>query len=105
MAKKKEPTKLELDMIQCVKDGYGIHYGAWKAAQKPSPIVKKDGIPEGWRVCIGCGKAFKPKTPHSKQVYCEPLCQKECYRIQHKESNNQSSRESYYRKRDATANG
>lgn len=104
MAKKREPTKLDLDMIQCVKDGYGCHYGAWKAAQKPVPI-KRDVIPEGWRVCIGCGKPFKPKTLHSKQIYCDVTCQKQYYRIKYKERNNQSSRESYYRKKEAAANG
>lgn len=100
MAEKRQRTKLELDMIQCEKDGYGVRYGLWKAAQKPVPIVKKE-IPEGLRVCVGCGKPFKPKTPHSKQLYCDVTCQKECYRIRYKERNNQSSKESYYRKMDA----
>ena len=100
MAKKKEPTKLELDMIQCEKAGYGCHYGAWKATQKPTPI-KKDVIPEGWRACIGCGKPFKPKTPKSRQEYCEVLCQKEHYLSKR----NERRRQLYCDKKEGAANG
>lgn len=103
MAKKREPTKLELDMIECEKAGFGVHYGAWKATQKPVPIEK--GIPEGFRICIGCGKPFKPNTPNSKQIYCDVTCQKQYYRIKYRERNKQSSMESYYRKKEAAANG
>jgi predicted nucleic acid-binding Zn ribbon protein len=68
-------------MIQCEKDGYGVWYGSWKATQpikKPDPV----GIPEDWKVCPRCGKAFKPRVPQQK--YCEAVCgydaQKERYR-------------------------
>ena len=75
--KKKDLDKLSLDMIQCEKDGYGCHYGAWKAAQeRPVVVKKKDEIPEGWLVCKQCGKLFKPKTKR-KQFYCEIACQRE----------------------------
>lgn len=78
MAKKKEPDKLALDMIQCKKDGFGCHYGAWKAAQdNPVKIEKEENeIPDGWRVCEWCGKPYKPKTKRP-QKYCECACQYE----------------------------
>jgi hypothetical protein len=64
--------KLSKDMIQCKKDGYGCHYGAWKATQ-PKVIPKLDDvIPEGWKVCEYCGKAFKPNVKYQK--YCEAGC-------------------------------
>ena len=71
MMAKKQLDKLTLDMIQCEKDGYGVHYGRWKATQ---PIVKPvlDGLPEGWKVCPHCGKEFKPKLPQQK--YCDASC-------------------------------
>lgn len=66
---KKELDKLSLDMIQCENDGYGVHYGRWKAAQ---PIVKPVEVPEDWKVCRQCGKAFKPNVKHQK--YCCRVC-------------------------------
>lgn len=73
MARKKQLDNLSLDMIQCKKDGYGVHYGKWKANQKPVEIVPGE-IPEGWRVCANCGRPFKPKTKRI-QYYCEAYCQ------------------------------
>ena len=29
MGKDKQQDKLLLDMIQCEKDGFGVHYGKW----------------------------------------------------------------------------
>lgn len=75
MAKKKELDNLSKDMIKCKKDGYGCHYGAWKAAQKRNDVKRKDEIPEGWLVCNHCGKPFKPKTKR-KQLYCDVACQR-----------------------------
>ena len=72
---KKELDKLSLDMIQCEKDGYGVHYGAWKATQ---PIAKPNTVevlPDGWKLCAHCGKPFKPNVPYQK--YCEALCGRE----------------------------
>lgn len=76
MAKERKLDNIDLDMIQCEKDGYGVHYGRWKATQpikKPDPV----GIPEDWKVCPHCGKAFKPKM--KQQKYCEAVC---CYEAQ-----------------------
>ena len=39
-------------MIQCEKDGFGVHYGRWRAAQENVQIVEK--VPDGWRKCKHC---------------------------------------------------
>ena len=70
--KKKVLDNLELDMIQCEKDGFGVHYGRWKATQEAVVPVKKDEIPKGWRKCERCGKPFKPNRHNQK--YCEWNC-------------------------------
>ena len=71
MAKKKELDKLSQEMIQCEKDGYGVHYGRWKATQpivKPVPVE----IPEGMKACANCGRLFKIVKANSK--YCGAQC-------------------------------
>lgn len=73
-----ELDKLSLEMIECEKAGYGVHYGKWKAAQKVV-VPEQKGIPDGWRVCARCGKPFKPKTKRI-QYYCEANCQVEAQR-------------------------
>lgn len=93
MARKKELDKLSLDMIQCKKDGYGCHYGAWRAAQdRPTIIEKKEFIPEGWIPCKHCGKYFKPYS--KRQLYCEIGCQKAAQKIRDGDKWNE-----YYRNR------
>lgn len=82
MTRKKELDKLSLDMMQCVKDGYGCHYGKWKAMQAEGKIERN--VPEGWRVCEHCGKTFKPTT-HSVQKYCEYSCQRAAADVRNKE--------------------
>lgn len=85
MAKKRKPTQLDLDMIQCEKDGYGCHYGAWKAAQAAQkPVKVEKEIPDGWQVCKWCGKPFKP-TSKKRQIYCEIYCQQSAQRERDKE--------------------
>ena len=71
--KNRELDKLSLDMIQCEKDGFGVHYGKWKALQAEGKVEKK--TPEGWRVCEYCGKEFKPSHA-TVQKYCEYGCQR-----------------------------
>lgn len=72
MAKKKQLDKLSLDMIQCAKDGFGVHYGAWKATQ---PVVKiEKEKPDGFCVCEYCGQWYKPKSKRL-QKYCGAYCQ------------------------------
>ena len=95
MARKKELDKLSLDMIQCKKDGYGCHYGTWRADQdRPVVIEKKDAIPEGWIACKHCGKYFKPYS--KRQQYCEISCQKAAQKIRDGDKWNE-----YYRLRNA----
>ena len=63
---------LSLCMIQCKKDGFGVHYGAWRAAKGPLPVAEKK-IPAGLRPCQYCGDPFKPLTKNHK--YCGAYCQ------------------------------
>ena len=60
-------------MIQCKKDGYGCHYGAWRAAQGGVFLMKEDTIPDGWKKCEHCGDVYKPTR--SDQKYCGAYCQ------------------------------
>lgn len=97
MAKKRKLDKLSQDMIQCEKDGFGVHYGAWYAAQnRPVVIEKKNEIPEGWRVCPHCGNPYKPNMiSNGRQIYCDIACQKAAQRQRYRASG--KSKE-YYRK-------
>lgn len=61
-------------MIQCKADGFGCHYGAWRAAQGDVLIVNDDGIPEGFMKCPRCGELFKPRQ-RKDQKYCGAYCQ------------------------------
>ena len=75
MARTKRMDNLSKDMIQCKKDGYGVHYGKWKAMQKPVTMKKK--IPDGWLVCENCGVPFKPNR--TDQRFCDSYCQRQAY--------------------------
>lgn len=91
MRKKKEPDKLALDMMQCKADGFGCHYGQWKALQDPVAVERK--IPEGWLICPECGKSFKHgKYSNRNRIYCDITCQKTAQRARDKEK-----RKEYYR--------
>ena len=73
MARKEQLDKLSLDMIECEKAGYGVHYGAWKATQKPVKIEPK-GVPVNAKTCPECGAyIFHPKV---NQIYCCFDCQR-----------------------------
>lgn len=81
MAKKRKLDKLDLEMIECEKDGFGVHYGRWKATQpivKPVPV----GTPDGLKECACCGMAFKPVSKNNK--YCGAGCCKEATRERYK---------------------
>ena len=97
MAKKRKLDKIELEMIECEKAGYGVHYGRWKATQpikKPEPV---EVLPEGWKLCVRCGKAFKPKMPQQK--YCEAGCAYEAQRERDRKKNTDYHREWKARKK------
>lgn len=83
MARKKQLDKLSLEMIQCEKDGFGVHYGRWKALQNPVKI-EPPGLPEGWLICKQCGKPFKPTT-RRKQFYCGAVCGNAATQAKHRE--------------------
>lgn len=97
MAKKKQLDKLSLDMIQCKRDGFGVHYGAWKATQVPVK-TEEPPLPDDWRICAWCGKPFKLKTKRNK-IYCECFCQIEAQRERDREKHAQYIRD--YRERKA----
>lgn len=64
--------KLDVDMKASEEAGFGVSYGLWRASQ-PVQNVEKTGIPEGWRVCQYCGKAYKPKSKRLTK-YCGAEC-------------------------------
>ena len=74
MAKKKEMDNLAKDMIQCKKDGYGCHYGAWKAAQTPVKIKPKK-LPIGIETikCAYCGAEFMSDDNRTR-ICCGDRC-------------------------------
>lgn len=69
MAKKKDLSPLDLDLIQCEKDGFGCHYGKWKATQETKKVEKEE--PEGFviRVCQNCGDRCRRQAEY--KVYKE----------------------------------
>ena len=76
MAKKKELDNLSLDMIQCKADGFGCHYGQWKALNGSTKVKEEDSSPQGWLICQYCGKPFKPNTRRLRK-YCDAVCQRQ----------------------------
>ena len=74
-------SNLDRDMIQCEKDGYGCHYGRWKATQEQKPTIKKP-IPENALICKHCGKPFIPNKIRT-QKFCDMECQREAYKLKH----------------------
>ena len=62
-------------MILCEKEGFGVHYGAWRATKGMEPVFEVEVvIPEGWKKCECCGELFKP-SKRSDQRYCGAYCQ------------------------------
>ncbi len=74
MKKTNEPDKLSREVSQAIASG--LSYGRWKAMQPTEPADAKK-IPDGWRTCEYCGKAFKPK--HAKR-FCDSECGRTAYR-------------------------
>lgn len=72
-------------MIQCKADGYGVHYGAWRAAQGGVFLMKEDTIPAGWKKCEHCGEVYKPSR--SDQKFCGAYCQSQAAYIRSKNKN------------------
>ena len=54
----------------------GMSYGKWKAMQ-PRVEVDAPAIPDGWRPCEYCGKAFKGKNG---KRFCDIECRTIAYK-------------------------
>lgn len=79
MAKKKDLSPFDLDLIQCEKDGFGCHYGKWKpwhdaqkaAWEKPTNKTEPDLIVK--RICENCGIEFV-RNDNRPCKYCGDEC-------------------------------
>lgn len=67
--------KLSQDMLQCEKDGFGVHYGAWKATQ-PKQEPQERELTDGWKRCEYCGKPFKKNRG---MRFCDVYCRTQAY--------------------------
>lgn len=72
MARTKKPDKLAIEAQKA--KAANMSYGKWKAMQEPVKAEKQ--IPDGWKVCPWCKKAFKPVCG---QRYCELYCRTQAY--------------------------
>ena len=80
--KKGKIDKLAQDMIQRQKDGFGVHYGAWRAAQYEKNKGMTTEKPKGYKhTCLHCGKEFYSKVNRGRKYCCEQ-CKNEHYRTQ-----------------------
>ena len=71
-----EPDKLDLDIAESHKAGFGVNYGAWKATQPIQEIQKEEA--EQLPICQYCGQPYTP-TSNRPQKYCGHLCQKKAW--------------------------
>lgn len=63
---------LSAEMIQCKKDGFGCHYGKWKALQGAKPIPKPELPDDNISYCLYCGKKFVNKS--GRKRFCDHTC-------------------------------
>lgn len=64
---------LSADMIQCKKDGFGCHYGKWKALQEEKKIARVEAEESEFvRQCKYCGKKFL--IGKRGRLYCNTNC-------------------------------
>lgn len=73
MAKKKDLSPLDLDLIQCEKDGFGCHYGKWKATQQAKKAEAKEPKLIIKRICENCGIEFV-RNDNRPCKYCCDEC-------------------------------
>ena len=73
MHKEKEPDKLAQEATQAKASG--LSYGQWKALQ-PRQESKTEELPEGWKRCEHCGKAFKR---FRQKRFCDLDCRAQAY--------------------------
>ena len=69
---RKKIDKLAQDASKAI--AAGMSYGKWMAMQQP--VASTKSLPEGWKVCPQCGKAFRSSKG---KKYCEEYCRKQAY--------------------------
>ena len=71
---------LSREMIQCKKDGFGCHYGRWKAMQEPVKITPR----EEKHHCLYCGREVV-RGEKGFPKYCDAYCGEQYRRIKYRE--------------------
>lgn len=96
---KKELDNLSLDMIECEKAGFGVHYGWWRSSLGYEKIERKtDVLQEGWRTCAFCGEPFKLSNKGKNRLYCDISCQRKASN-KNRDKDKQKQYEIRYRER------
>ena len=94
MAKKKDLSPLDLDLIQCEKDGFGCHYGKWKPwhdAQKleqEKPPNKTDPDVIVKRICDNCGVEFVRHDKRQRKYCCDACRESANHRMEQERKHN-----------------
>ena len=71
-------VNLDLDLIQCEKDGYGCSYGKWKATQEVKKFEPVETNAFSVYICEYCGEEFTRK--HFRPVrFCSDKCRNASY--------------------------
>lgn len=84
MARKREMDNLAKDAAAAL--AAGMSYGRWKAMQNSTGVIeKREELPEGWKICLRCGKPFQTNKYNRRKRYCELECQKTAQRERDKE--------------------
>ena len=71
MSRKRKPDNLDLDSRRAMEEGYGVHYGLYKAANPKTANIPEEKPDTRVSFCQICGGKF-PYRPHRK--YCCPDC-------------------------------
>jgi hypothetical protein len=79
----KETNPIILDMRQCEKDGYGVHYGWWRAAGHKRNNEAESLREYETRICKRCGKRFSMEGRNAASLYCSPECQQKMQAERH----------------------
>ena len=71
MSRKRVPDNLDLDSRRAMEEGYGVHYGLYKAAHPKTANISEEKPDTRFSFCLICGGKF-PYRPRRK--YCCPDC-------------------------------
>jgi hypothetical protein len=63
---------LSKDMVACREAGFGCHYGAWKATQKPVKTIPLPTDKNETR-CLNCGRIIIQRSRRPLK-YCDAQC-------------------------------